>query len=83
MAVHIGAVPECLLFDRGAHRGENAPLGQALESKRYGVIAERDMFALAKLGADPKKKGLFGEVGVGARPPPGPRRSPSTRVHDE
>lgn len=65
----LGPFPEYLLVGRVAHRGENAHIRQALESNRYGVIAERGIFTLAKLGADPKKNGpLWRKVG-GRRPP--------------
>lgn len=65
----LGPFPEYLLVGRVAHRGETAHLRQALESNRYGVIAEKGMFTLAKLGADPKKNGpLWRKVG-GRRPP--------------
>lgn len=78
----LGPFPEYLLVGRVGHRGENAHLRTALESQRYGVVAERGIFTLAKLGADPKKNAsLWRKVG-GRRMPPsgGPgRRSPKKR----
>ncbi len=75
----LGPFPEYLLVGRVGHRGETAHLRQALESKRYGVIAEKGGFTLAKLGADPKRNGsLWRKVG-GRRPAPAPRNGPARR----
>lgn len=65
----LGPFPEYLLVGRVGHRGETVHLRQALESGRYGVIAERGIFTLAKLGADSRRNGpLWRKVG-GRRPP--------------
>lgn len=64
----LGPFPEYLLIHNVRIGGEVAHLRQALESERYGVIAQRGPFVLAQLGADPSKNGvLWRKVGGKSR----------------
>lgn len=63
----LGPFPEYLLVSHPRHRGERDHVRKALDSGKYGVIAQEGDFTLAKRGADPKKNGPLWRK-VGGRP---------------
>ena len=51
----LGDDPDYLLVGQAHHRGEKAHLREALQSGKYGVVAQRGRFVLAKKGANPDR----------------------------
>jgi len=79
----LGPFPDYLLVSRPRHRREPDHVRKALESGKYGVIAQQGPFILAKRGADASKNDplwarVGGKPGAKKRPSRRPRRRKSS-----
>jgi uncharacterized membrane protein len=75
----LGPFPEYLLISHPRHRGESAHVRTALESGKYGVIAQKGGFVLARRGADPKDNQVLWRKVGGQRPKARAKAKPSSK----